>query len=884
MYVDAFLEKEKNTVYVVERSTHGKRIYREYPVEYVFYYPNQYGNHQSIFGTPVSKFKTNNHKEFRKELSVHSGAKLFESDINPVFRCLENNYLDATPPKLNVVFFDVEVAFDRDRGYAPTDDPFNEVTAITVYLDWMDQIITLAVPPKNLTIDTATDLVKDFSNTYLFDTEKQMLSVFLDMLDDADIITGWNSGGFDIPYLVNRIAKVLTRDDNRKWCLWDQSPKRRVYERFGSEILTYDLVGRVHMDYYDLYRKFTYEERHSYSLDAIGEYELGDRKVSYEGSLDQLYHQDFKKFIDYNRQDVMLVFKLDQKLKFMELANTLAHKNTVLLPTALGSVAMIEQAIINEAHKQGVVVPDKTRSDGIDTQAAGAYVAVPVKGMHEYIGSIDINSLYPSTLRALNMGQETIVGQIRPTMTDEHIANLMREGKKGGELWDGLFATLEYTAVMEMRDTPLILDWNDGKSEELSARLIWKLIFDSDLPWGLSANGTIFTFQKEAIVPGLLKKWYSQRKEFQAKLNKLIEKDAPKEEIDYWDRQQHSIKIFINSLYGAILNQHCKFFDKRIGQSTTLTGRSICKHMAAKVNELICEEYNHEGKSIIYGDTDSCYFSAWPIVSKDQNAKWDKEIAIRVYDSIADQVNESFPSFMEQAFHCPRSFGEIIRGGREIVARRGIFITKKRYAVMYYDKDGHRYDNDGKVGKLKAMGLDLKRSDTPKFVQKFLVEILEDVLNGGNKEDVIEKILAFKLQFMELPSWEKGTPKRVNNLTKFTVMYDKNARSNLPGHVRAAVNWNILREINKDNKVMKINDGQKTIVCKLRNNALNWTSIAYPIDEQHLPKWFLELPFDDNLMMTTIVDKKIDNVIGVLDWNLRESTELTNTFQSLFDF
>jgi DNA polymerase elongation subunit (family B) len=425
----------------------------------------------------------------------------------------------------------VEVAFDRDRGYAPTDDPFNEVTAITVYLDWMDQIITLAVPPKNLTIDTATDLVKDFSNTYLFDTEKQMLSVFLDMLDDADIITGWNSGGFDIPYLVNRIAKVLTRDDNRKWCLWDQSPKRRVYERFGSEILTYDLVGRVHMDYYDLYRKFTYEERHSYSLDAIGEYELGDRKVSYEGSLDQLYHQDFKKFIDYNRQDVMLVFKLDQKLKFMELANTLAHKNTVLLPTALGSVAMIEQAIINEAHKQGVVVPDKTRSDGTDTQAAGAYVAVPVKGMHEYIGSIDINSLYPSTLRALNMGQETIVGQIRPTMTDEHIANLMKEGKKGGELWDGLFATLEYTAVMEMRDTPLILDWNDGKSEELSARLIWKLIFDSDLPWGLSANGTIFTFQKEAIVPGLLKKWYSQRKEFQAKLNKLIEYNSSKIEL-----------------------------------------------------------------------------------------------------------------------------------------------------------------------------------------------------------------------------------------------------------------------------------------------------------------------------------------------------------------
>lgn len=523
MYVDSFLEKEKNTVYVVERSTRGKRVYREYPVEYVFYYPNQYGDHQSIFGTSVSKFKTNNHKEFKKELAIHSGSNLFESDISPVFRCLENNYLDSTPPKLNVAFFDIEVAFCSDRGYAPTTDPFNEVTAITVYLDWIDQLITLAIPPKNLTKETATDLVKDFSNTHLFDTEKEMLSVFLDIIDDVDVISGWNSGGFDIPYLVNRITKVLSRDDNKKWCLWDQSPKKRVYERFGSETLTYDLVGRVHMDYYDLYRKFTYEERHSYSLDAIGEYELGDRKIVYEGSLDQLYHQDFSKFIDYNRQDVMLVFKIDQKLKFMELANTLAHKNTVLLPTALGSVAMIEQAIINEAHRQGVVVPDKVRTAESETQAAGAYVATPVKGMHEYIGSIDINSLYPSTLRALNMGQETIVGQLRPTLTDEHIQNMMAEGKKGGELWDGLFATLEYTAVMQCEDIPLILDWNDGTSEELPAKSIWRLIFNSNLPWGISANGTIFSFERDAIVPGLLKKWYAQRKEFQAKLNKLIE-------------------------------------------------------------------------------------------------------------------------------------------------------------------------------------------------------------------------------------------------------------------------------------------------------------------------------------------------------------------------
>lgn len=440
-----------------------------------------------------------------------------------MFRCLEHYYLDQTPPKLNVLYLDIEVDYHKEKGYAPTEDPFNSITAITIYLDWLDQLITLALPPNNLSWDTASDLVKDFSNTYLFSNEAEMLSTFLNLIDDADVITGWNTGGFDIPYLVNRITKVLSKEDNRRWCLWNQMPRKRVYERFGSETLTYDLTGRVHLDYYDLYRKFTYEERHSYSLDAIGEHELGERKVAYEGSLDQLYHQDFKKFIDYNRQDVLLVFKIDQKLKFMELANTLAHKNTVLLPTALGSVAMIEQAIINEAHRRGMVVTDKVKSHGDDTQAAGAYVATPVKGMHEYIGSIDINSLYPSTIRALNMGQETIVGQLRPTLTEEHLDHLIKLGKKGGELWDGLFASVEYTQVMQQKSTPIIIDWSDGTSETFPASAIWQLIFGSNLPWGLSANGTIFTFEREAVVPGLLKSWYAQRKEYQAKLKDLIQ-------------------------------------------------------------------------------------------------------------------------------------------------------------------------------------------------------------------------------------------------------------------------------------------------------------------------------------------------------------------------
>ena len=187
---------------------------------------------------------------------------------------------------------------------------------------------------------------------------------FLDLIQDADILSGWNSEGFDIPYTTMRINRVLSKDDTRRLCLWGQYPKQRTFERFGAENLTFDLIGRVHMDYMQLYRKYTYEERHSYSLDAIGEYEDIGSKVAYEGTLDQLYNKEFEKFIDYNRQDTMLIARLDKKLRFLDLANELAHDNTVLLPTTMGAVAVTEQAIINEAHNRGMIAPNRRSKIG----------------------------------------------------------------------------------------------------------------------------------------------------------------------------------------------------------------------------------------------------------------------------------------------------------------------------------------------------------------------------------------------------------------------------------------------------------------------------------------------------------------------------------------
>jgi len=883
-YVDALYSRESDRIHIVER-VDGKRVYKEYPANHIFYYDDPRGKFQSIYGTPVARFSSRNLKEFRREVAVQKGRQLYESDINPVFRCLEENYKDKDAPTLHAAFFDIEVDFHKERGYSPTSDPFNAITAISVYLQWIDQLVTLVIPPKHMSMETAQEIASEFENTIVFDSEEEMLKTFLDLIEDADVLSGWNSEGYDIPYTVNRITRVLSKDDTRRFCLWGQYPKPRDYERYGTTSTTYDLIGRIHLDYMQLYIQYTYEERHSYSLDAIAEYELNEHKTQYEGTLDQLYNQNFKKFIEYNRQDTMILNKLDTKLKFLDLANELAHANTVTLQKTMSAVAVTEQAIINEAHERGLVVPNKKqRLHDEDTAAAGAYVAYPKKGIHEWIGAVDINSLYPSAIRALNMGMETVIGQLRPVMTDRYLDDLMSQGKSATAAWEGIFASLEYTAVMEQqRGTEITIDWQNGEKSVHSAAEIWHMVFNSNQPWILTANGTIVTYERKGVVPGLLERWYAERKELQAKKKAATD---PKE-IAFWDKRQLVKKINLNSLYGAILNQHCRFFDKRIGQSTTLTGRSIARHMAGHINECIMGVKDHVGEAIVYGDTDSCYFTAWPAI-KDEVAKgtmaWNKDMCIHLYDNIADQVNESFPAFMEQAFHCPREMGELIKAGRELVASNSLFITKKRYAVLIYDLEGKRLDTDGNPGKIKAMGLDLKRSDTPKVVQDFLYEILEKVLTGTSRDDIIERIREFKYAFKDRPAWEKGTPKRVNNLTTYTKKEESVGKANLPGHVRAALNWNNLRRMNNDKYSMQIVDGMKTVVCKLKANPLGWTSIGYPTDEQRLPEWFKELPFDHSLMEATIVDQKIDNLLSVLNWDLASATNTENTFQSLFEF
>lgn len=547
-YIDAIHNRKTDQIQVVER-VNRKRVFKDYPASYVFYYEDPRGTHKTMWGEPCKKYITHDNKKFQRDLRdmQNSGKKIHEHDINPVFRCLSDNYLNADTPELNIGFFDIEVDFHLTKGFAPPADPFNRITAISIYTSFTEKLYTLVLKPDlpkshpyYLSWDEAASIADKFDNTILCDDELDLLKKFLTLVDDVDVLTGWNSTGFDIPYVVNRINRVLGKDYSNLLCLFGQSPKKRKYTKYKKEHETYDLVGRVHLDYLELFQKHSSAEVHSYKLDHVGELIVGENKTPYDGSLDDLYKQDFEKFIQYNRQDTLLLVKIDAKCRYIELASQLAHTNSVLLPTTMGSVALVEQAIVNETWSLGLQVMSRAPRDFVaealeddddedededDGNAFGAYVADPKAGRHKMIGCVDINSLYPSTIRALNMGPETIVGQIRSDRTEKLIADRMAKAIEGtrrakGSKTDaahGLFATLEYDIMNHKAPDNVVLELISGENIEISGKDLHSFVFAPGSNYCISANGTIFRTDKKGVIPGLLERWYAQRKEMRAK-------------------------------------------------------------------------------------------------------------------------------------------------------------------------------------------------------------------------------------------------------------------------------------------------------------------------------------------------------------------------------
>ena len=959
MYVGYLQDNKANQLKVVER-INGKRVFETFPLIFEYYVPDENGYYMGYDGTRLKQVSFNSSYNFfksRKEIK-NVGIKTYEMEFSIPNKVLYEHFKQGESPTLHKSFCDIEVdrkGFEHLTVKELVDKACCPINAISIYNDWLDTLFTLMLRPETLTKDEAKTVCERFENTYLFDDEKDLLNAIITLLEDTDVFAGWNSTNFDTPYIIRRIENVLGKEYTKKLCVWDIEPNRKDKKsQFGDVNITYEVYGKWFTDYMELYKKHEQGKKESYSLNSIAELEIGEEKVQHDETLEDMYRNHYEDFIKYNRQDTMLVKKLDDKFKYIDIHNRQAHDIRCSLDLTMGTVGWVDQAIINEAHEQGLKIPDRVEGknkefDGI--VPPGAFVPTPKKGLCQHIMSYDMNSLYPTTMRSINLSPETIVAQVQmtktiPYMWDKITKNNLYSIKSKkipnwGTVWAGdeMWGTLEYQDILNQTDDMLEVKFEEtGQTITVSAKQLHDTIFADGSNLAISAAGTIFRTDKIGLLNRIFTRWYAERKQFKKLMEKFIvqrdgvrvtgdlletlkkepfdttngfnqeydvkslktlietgdakqviefmrqnhlilndgviesvDKNWLAEQADFYNLAQYVKKIQLNSSYGALLNSSSVFYDFRLGASTTLSGRKVWQNLSASANQAILGIYQANGEAQMYGDTDSVYMSldCEEFRKKHPDFDYSRDNLVKFADEVADKINASFPEYMKKTFHCTDDGANLQKAGREVVASRGIFVSKKRYALMMFDKDGHRLDTHGKDGKIKIMGLQVQRSDCPKLVRNMLKKMLETLLTKGSYEDLMSILKNFGLNdWHKLKPWEKGTPKACNKMTHYTEQYNQTGQCSV-GQILAAINWNNMIDMNKDMTSPKILDGNKVIVCKLKkNNGFGLTSIAYPVDLTMFPEWFKKLPFDEQSMKESVVENTIESIFGVLNWDL----------------
>lgn len=658
-----------------------------------------------------------------------------------------------------------------------------------------------------------------------------------------------NCDFFDTPYIGKRL-EMMGKRYLKKLSFPEGLPPRfrEVDVQFRTQ-WTLELSGRISADYLLIFKKYEVVERPTYRLEAIAEEILIDPKtkeatlpkLEYEGSLASLYNDNFEWFIRYNLRDTEILKGFEDCLGYVELANQMYHLSTGLFKHVTGTLKLSELATINYCHYEldGMIVNDNHIPSQTE-KAKGAFVLLPQVGMHEWIGAIDINSLYISAMRSNNISPETIIGQFI-------------ENEKAFE------------EIKKRSFAELTLELDSGEAATATADEWYGILINKH--YCISGYGTVFSLEKQGIMPSILGDWHATRKKYQ---KMLVEAKESGDQIKstYYNKLQYVYKIKLNSYYGSLLNQYFRFYDKRLGESTTATGRAILLYQCSKVCEVLDGkfaptdrlEHDKDGKphigytnkwSVIYGDTDSTYFKT--------HARNEEE-AVKVADAVGEVTSASFPKFMRETFLCSEGFDDIIETSREIVSDRGIFVDKKRYFLHIVDNEGFKCD------KIKVMGLDTKKTTLPKEVSKKLNKFVENHLKGEEWDSIAVKIVDYK---EELYNTNKimsiGLPKGVKNVEAYTSEYLKDEGTRLPGHVAASIFYNICLKNYEDKESLEIRSGMKIKVFYLNRMYGRFKSIAIPVDIEIVPQWFLDnFKVDMPAHIERLVDNPMNNIIKAI--------------------
>lgn len=529
-YISCIQDYKSGNVMVWERDiAGGPRTLKLHNPPMYFYVPDPEGEYTTITKEKVKKLVFTNSEEYQSAIRRYQVK--FESDIRPDSRILMNEYFGKATPIVNYSFLDIEVDYDSAKGWATIENPYAEINAVTIYQSWTKSYVCLAVPPKNWDgaetfrqdiIDFAKENNMGFVPEFVIcRNERELLSKLIDAIDDADIISGWNSEFFDNPYIIKRLEKVFGVNGPAKLCFPGAGmPRLNMVEQFGNQEITYDLKGRTHIDFMAAFKKFTFEGRTSYSLANIAAEELDIDKIDTGITLQELYNNFFYKFCVYNCRDTEILVRLNMKFKFIELINQMAHENTVPYAAIMGTVRYVDMGITNRVHKnKGLVTIDKPIIDKNAPdlgKVEGAVVFDPLAGLWKMIGSVDINSLYPSVIRALNMSYETYIGQFVGDVDDwrgimDHAVRTQAKCPNG-------LTNIRYRtkAVMDFDNTERIYVMNHRDGSVLCKTAPqWREWF-VDNNYSISAFGTVFDQTEEGVVAETLTYWFIERKRLQS--------------------------------------------------------------------------------------------------------------------------------------------------------------------------------------------------------------------------------------------------------------------------------------------------------------------------------------------------------------------------------
>jgi DNA polymerase elongation subunit (family B) len=977
-YVGAAHDWDSDTVMVWERTSSAERTLRRVKAPRYFYVPAEDGEYTSIYGDKLEKIVCDDKEEFEQLLRQHPPRTRHESDIQPLFKVLMNDYYKVAPPPINFAFVDIETDTRKAMGWSTVANPYAPINAVTIYQSWTEKYITLLLPPKGydrskFEIEVAAEMAAlkmDFMPEFILCVnEVDLLIRMVEAIQNADILSGWNSEFFDIPYIMRRLERVAPKLVAKMSFVGARPPKAQTVMRFGEENVTYKLFGRTHLDYLDLFKKFAQDVRYpTYSLGFVGEAEVGAPKVHFEGHFEEFYNNQFPKFACYNARDVDILVKINIKRKLIQLVNAMAHENTCLFENLLGTVRYVETAIVNRAHNvHNQIVRDKLGLSSDGEVVDGALVLDTVPGLWDWLGSVDINSLYPSVIRALNISPEMMIGQFvsgncadsiktsgsrfipitnrtlppwklnlisrhfdRKDPYGDHDESSVTPGEYD---WAGIIEGDDFIHTLKLTEVGKKLLGTDEDYLEFSGSE-WLDVMHAQ-KWALTAYGTIFDQSRGlGIISAALEAWYGERKALQAEKKKweLEVKRLQKEggtaaeiaaaelKVEDYELAQMSKKLTLNSTYGAMLSPHFGLGRKEMGASVTACGRAITKFMIESIAKQItgknaevtwykglgkkggvregeedADMYNSKRSACfivddqalsdvtLLSDTDSCYF---------RTLKNNKKDAVARADEIADNVNSAFPEFMRYTFRCTSSkYDSLIKAGREIVGRRGLFLdAKKKYTIRMVDKEG--FD----VFKFKMMGSELKKVDTPKVIQDFLKGLLGLVLDGHPDLDArieageldvlsaldevreateqdLEKYVNSnrrKLVFQVENPIVLGAAKGINNLDAYYAEWTRTEKPNLgkvklPGHVRAAINYNEMAQNFEGSAAKLLKSGDKGLIFYLRKNEFGLKSIAIPVDFEHFPSWFDEnFQIDRALTEEKMIDSKIEGTFEAL--------------------